>query len=303
MTRLLTSEEAIHQPGPWTHRNVAANGCRFHVAELGTGTPLLLLHGFPTFWWTWRQQIQPLAKAGFRVIAMDVRGYGASDHPPQGYDPTTLAQDAVAVLRTLGETNSYVVGHGVGGVIAWTMAAQSPESVAGIIVEGSPHPKVLRSALARNHDQRAALSYLVRMQLPFRPESYYSRNSAARVGEFLERYSHDRSWLTPEDRLIFQTAYRSWPTAHTAIEFHRWAVRSLYRTDGRRYQESISEPIKAPVLEIVGEKDTMILAQFADSSSMVSGPYQRSLLPTGHFVHEENPRAFTDTLVNWLSTQ
>ena len=133
---MLTSEEAIHRPGPWTHRNVTANGCRFHVAEMGSGTPVLLLHGYPMFWWTWRQQIQPLAKAGYRVIAMDVRGYGASDHPPQGYDPTTLAQDAVAVLRSLGETRSFVVGHGVGGVIAWTMAAQSPEAVAGIAAAG-----------------------------------------------------------------------------------------------------------------------------------------------------------------------
>ena len=300
---VLTSEEAIKQSGPWTHRDISANGSRFHVAELGSGTPILLLHGFPMFWWTWRNQMQPLAQAGFRVIAMDLRGYGGSDHPPQGYDPTTLAKDAVGVLRSMGETQAFVVGHGVGGVVAWTMAAQSPDCVLGVIAECSPHPKAMRATLARSRDQRAALSYLLRMQFPFIPESYYSKNSAVHVGNFLQRYSQDPSWLTNENRMIFQAAYRAWPTAHTAIEFQRWALRSLYRTDGRRYQESIAEPISCPVLEIIGEKDTMVLPRYADSSSMVSGAYQRNVLPTGHYPHEENPRAFTETVTHWLRLQ
>ena len=297
---MLTSEEAIQQAGPWKHRNIAANGSRFHVAELGSGTPLLLLHGFPMFWWTWRNQLQPLAQAGFRVIAMDLRGYGGSDHPPQGYDPTTLAQDAIGLLRSMGETQSFVAGHGVGGVIAWTMAAQSPDSVLGVIAECSPHPKVMRATLARSRGQRAALSFLIRMQFPFIPESYYSKNSAGHVGDFLQRYSHNPSWLTNENRLIFQSAYRAWPTAHTAIEFQRWAFRSLYRTDGRRYQESISRQIECPVLEIIGEKDTMVIPRYADSSGMVMGPYQRVVMPTGHYPHEENPRAYTEIVSEWL---
>lgn len=299
-TLVLTSEEAIQQPGPWKHRNIAANGSRFHVAELGSGTPLILLHGFPMFWWTWRNQLQPLAQAGFRVIAMDLRGYGGSDHPPQGYDPTTLAHDVIGLLRSMGETKAFVAGHGVGGVVAWTMAAQSPDSILGVIAECSPHPKVMRTTLTRSREQRAALSYLLRMQFPFIPESYYSNNSAVRVGDFLQRYSHNPSWLTNENRLIFQSAYRAWPTAHTAIEFQRWALRSLYRTDGRRYQDSISRPIECPVLEIIGEKDTMVLPRYADSSNMVSGPYQRVVLPTGHYPHEENPRAFTEAVTEWL---
>jgi len=298
---LLTSEEAIQQPGPWTHRNVSANGTRFHIVEQGTGTPVLLLHGFPTFWWTWRQTMPALAAAGFRVIAMDLRGYGGSDHPPQGYDPNTLAQDALGVLRSVGEVHAHVVGHGVGGVIAWTMAAQSPDAVRSLTSVCSPHPKVLRSSIAKHQAQRGALSYVLRMQLPFIPESYYSGNSAIRVGEFLERYSHDRSWLTPVDRAIFQSAYRAWPTAHTAIEFHRWAFRSTYRTDGRRYQESIAGSISIPTLEIIGEKDTMILPKYADSSSMIAGEHQITSLPTGHFPHEENPHAFNSSLINWLN--
>ncbi|MGB4689593.1 MAG: alpha/beta hydrolase, partial [Candidatus Nanopelagicales bacterium] len=105
---------------------------------------------------------------------------------------------------------------------------------------------------------------------------------------------------SPEVRSTFQAAYQNWPTAHTAIEFHRWAIRSLYRSDGRRFQESLARPIAAPVLDIFGEYDPMISSDEIDNSSMVDGDYARELMPTGHFPHEENPRAFADLLLPWL---
>ena len=84
---------AVEIPGPWTHRYVAANGARFHVAEAtdpsADGPLVLLLHGFPEFWWAWRAQLPALAAAGYRAVAMDLRGYGGSDKTPRGYDPVT----------------------------------------------------------------------------------------------------------------------------------------------------------------------------------------------------------------------
>ena len=94
---------------------VAANGARFHVAVAGEGPLVLLLHGFPTFWWTWRHQLPALAAAGHRVAAMDLRGFGASDKPPRGYDPRTLAEDVSGVIRSLGDRDAVVVGQGLGG--------------------------------------------------------------------------------------------------------------------------------------------------------------------------------------------
>ena len=80
-----------------THRDVAANGARFHIAEMGDGPLVLLLHGFPQFWWTWRHQLAALADAGFRAVAMDLRGVGGSDRTPRGYDPANLALDITGV--------------------------------------------------------------------------------------------------------------------------------------------------------------------------------------------------------------
>jgi pimeloyl-ACP methyl ester carboxylesterase len=84
---------SVRIPGPWTHREVSANGIRLHVAELGTGPLVLLLHGFPEFWWSWRHQLPALAAAGLRAVAVDLRGYGDSDKPPRGYDLWTLSGD------------------------------------------------------------------------------------------------------------------------------------------------------------------------------------------------------------------
>ena len=98
-----TDASSVLIDGPWQHRFVSANGARFHVAEQGEGPLVLLLHGFPQFWWAWRHQMPALADAGYRVAAMDLRGYGASDKPPRGYDTFTLAADVASVIRSLGE--------------------------------------------------------------------------------------------------------------------------------------------------------------------------------------------------------
>src|ERR1700709_600027 len=133
--------------GPWTHRVVRANGIALHVAELGTGPLVLLLHGFPQFWWAWRQQLVDLADAGYRAVAVDLRGYGASDKPPRGYDSPTLAADMAALVTSLGEAQAMGVGHDVGGTLAWTMAARHPQVVRSAVVLGAAHPLDLRAAL------------------------------------------------------------------------------------------------------------------------------------------------------------
>ena len=102
----MPAEPDIEINGPWTHRDVTANGTRFHLATLGEGPLVLLLHGFPEFWWTWRHQLIALAEAGYRAVAVDLRGYGGSDKPPRGYDLITAAADAAGLISALGEANA-----------------------------------------------------------------------------------------------------------------------------------------------------------------------------------------------------
>src|SRR2546421_10848452 len=118
MTPPPVDESCVLIDGPWTHRFVGANGTRFHVVEAGTGPLVLFLHGFPEFWWAWQQQLRQVADAGFRAVAVDLRGYGASDKPPRGYDGYTMAADVAGLIRALGERGAILGGSGYGGAVA-----------------------------------------------------------------------------------------------------------------------------------------------------------------------------------------
>ncbi|MGB8199546.1 MAG: alpha/beta hydrolase, partial [Pseudonocardiaceae bacterium] len=134
---------SVRIPGPWTHRDVSANGIRLHVAELGTGPLVLLLHGFPEFWWSWRHQLPALAAAGHRAVAVDLRGYGDSDKPPRGYDLWTLSGDVAGLIRALGERHADLVGHDWGGILSWCTAALHPRVVRSVAVLAAAHPRVM----------------------------------------------------------------------------------------------------------------------------------------------------------------
>src|ERR1700761_6721093 len=114
---MASSADAVVQiGGPWAHRAVSANGTRFHAAEAGDGPLVLLLHGFPEFWWTWRPQLPPLPDARLRAVAVDLRGYGGSDKPPRGYDLVTASADAAGLVRGPGEGHADRGGDRGGGV-------------------------------------------------------------------------------------------------------------------------------------------------------------------------------------------
>lgn len=281
------------------HRDVSANGSRFHVVELGAGPAVVLLHGFPTFWWTWREQLTALAAAGYHAVAVDLRGYGGSDHTPHGYDPTTGAADIAGVIRSMGLGSAVVIGHGWGGMIAWALSVEHPEVVVAIAPVSIPHPRALR-ANALRHAQWRRWGYVLGFQLPFLPERRLARHDSARVEQLLRRWSADDSWVDAQ-AATFRAAFSRWPTAHTAIEAHRWAFRSIPRADGRRFSATMEQPTPCPVLHIHGTRDPMTLpTSLSGSSEHCSGPYELRELATGHFPNEESPDEFTALLLDWL---
>ncbi len=294
-------DAAIRATGPWTHRDVAANGARFHVADSGHGPAVLLLHGFPTFWWTWRRQLSALADAGYRAIAMDLRGYGGSDHPPEGYDPRTMSADVAGVIRSLGISEAVIVGHGWGGVAAWSTAVLDPDVVRAIAPVSMPHPRQLRKAVLRDRHQRAAVRYALGFQVPFLPERSLTAHDGQRIRDLMARWSADPSWLDEQTSDCFRAAFLRWPTAHTAVEYHRWAARSALRPDGLTYMSLMEAPVQRAVLQVHGSSDPMILpASVEGSEGYVRAPYARVDLPAGHFPHEEVPDEFSAALVDWL---
>lgn len=302
-----TDESVVLVDGPWTHRTVRANGIALHIAEVGEGPLVVLLHGMPLFWWTFAHQLTALAEAGFRAVAVDLRGYGASDKPPRGYDATTLAADIAQLIPALGEQDAMIVGNDVGGLLAWTLAAQHPERVRRIAVLGAAHPLRLRSALlSPRSKQWHASGYAMRkFQLPRYGERLLTRDDAF-VSELFATWSGPRWRGTPDYVAAiarYAEAMRIHPVAHCSLEFFRWAVRSVPRPDGRRYAESMRAPVTRPVLQLQGDFDGCILPGTAQgSAAYVTGDYQwRLLTGVGHFPQQEAPELVSEELIRWAA--
>lgn len=285
--------------GPWTHRDVRAGGYRFHVAEIGAGPLVMLLHGFPEFWWCWRHQLVGLADDGLRAVAPDLRGYGASDKPPRGYDLPTLAGDVAGLIAALGERDAVVVGHGWGGLIAWTVAALHPDAVRRLVVLGAPHPLQLRHALARRPKQLRALGHAMAFQLPWRPERQLVADDGASVGQLLRKWSGS-AWPDDESERRYRQAMQIPGVAHCSMEYYRWAVRSILRPDGIRYARRMRSTITTPTLQLHGSADPCVLPDVAESPGHVAAAYDWRVIPdVGHFPHAEVPGLVTAELMHW----
>lgn len=285
--------------GPWEHRYLAAHGIRFHLAvglAFRPDRPLVvLLHGFGEFWWAWRHQIPPLDEAGYAVAALDLRGYGASDKTPRGYDAETTAADVGGVIRSLGWTRAVVVGHDWGGLAAWSTAAYAPTQVRALAVLAAPHP--LAFPWGRG------LSDLAFFQLPLLPE----RRIMAEDGAYVERLLRERAadgpgLLTTAEARHYRDALMLWPSPHCALEYPRMFVRDTLRRAGVRHRRAWRRGTPGPLLSIHGQADRLVpVASMAAGGAYVTGRHDLVSLPgVGHLPHEEAPEAVTATLLTWL---
>jgi pimeloyl-ACP methyl ester carboxylesterase len=297
-------ESCVLLDGPWTHRFVSANGTRFHVVEAGTGPLVLFLHGFPEFWYAWRHQLPILADAGFRAVAADLRGYGASDKPPRGYDGYTMAADVAGLIRALGERRAVLVGGGYGGLVAWAAACFHPKAVRRLVIVSAAHPLRLRAALVADpRGQLRAAFPVLKFQVP-RYEHMLTRGDGAMVGAYLRRWGGPdwvRSAGFAEYERRCREAIRIPQTAFCALEAYRWAVRSVLRLQGYRFVKLLQQPIVAPTLHLHGARDTAMLPRTAQGSGRyVIADYEWRLLDDiGHFPHQEAPDLVAGEVLRW----
>ncbi len=261
-------------------------GVRLHYVEAGEGPLVVLLHGFPEFWWSWRHQIPALAEAGFRVVAVDLRGYGQSDAPPswRDYRMELLAADIAGLIEALGEERAFVAGHDWGAAVAWMVATLHPERVQRLAILNVPHPDTMLRTLRRSPRQLLHSWYMFFFQIPWLPE----RLAALAGRRFLEAAYRDArpGAFTAEDLSRYEAALLDSPGGLKGpIDYYRAALRQ-----SPRRAQSQFRPIPAPVLVIWGVQDRFLTEQMADPDPRWVPDVRVVKLPgASHWVQHDEP--------------
>jgi pimeloyl-ACP methyl ester carboxylesterase len=282
------------------HTTVSTNGVQLHVVESGPedGPPVLLLHGFPEFWYGWRHQIGPLADAGFRVLAPDQRGYGASEKPGpvSAYALDTLANDVAGLIEATGRPRAAVVGHDWGGIVAWWLAIRRPALIERLALLNAPHPIVFRRYLRSSPRQLLKSWYAFYFQLPWLPEAMLRRRNCRPLIEVLCGTSRPGTF-TAADLEHYRGAW-SEPGAITAmIHWYRAALRNPPRPPA-------AARIHVPTLLIWGAKDTALDRGLARPSIEQCDHGRLELLEEAtHWVQHEEPESVNRWLLEFLRAE
>ncbi|MBA3533940.1 MAG: alpha/beta hydrolase [Ardenticatenales bacterium] len=243
----------------WTHHEAIFNGLRFHYVSQGEGPLVLLLHGFPEFWFSWRFQLPALAAAGFRAVAVDLRGYNLSEKP-QGvgsYDTKHLVADTAAMLRELGsEEGGYLVGHDWGGVIAWHTARHHPELVKKLVVLNAPHPDRYLEVLRKMPAQLLKAYYIAFFQLPWLPERLLTFGNGTAVEMALRGSGIDAAHLSAAEARQYREAITQPGAATAALNYYRSMGRRILM--GGRSGNGKRRSIEMPTLLLWGIHDVAL---------------------------------------------
>jgi len=283
----------------WMHSFVKVDGIRMHYVSQGEGKLLLLLHGFPDFWYVWRLQIPELANH-FRVAAPDLRGYNESDKPAgvDKYRLNLLADDILGFIRALGEEQAIIVGHDWGGAVAWSLAAFNPEAVEKLVILNCPHPNAF--ARAKNSLRQLQKSwYVFFFQTPNIPEEVLSRNDYFFLKEMLRRSSVKKGVFSDKEFEVYTKAWSKPGALTAALNYYRANMNPAVLFS----EKTIAFPkIKSPTLVIWGEQDIALSKDLiAYSEEFVDAPYSIEYLSDcGHWVQLEEPRFVNSYILEFL---
>ncbi|HXW36222.1 MAG TPA: alpha/beta hydrolase [Acidimicrobiales bacterium] len=265
-----------------------------HYVEAGDGPLVLLLHGFPEFWFGWRLEIAPLANAGFRVVAPDMRGYNLSSKPSgvKAYAGELLADDVAGLIRALNADSALLVGHDWGGTAAWTTAMNHPEVVDRLAILNAAHPRRLLQGLHHPAQLRKSW-YFFFFDQPGLPESVVHAND----WHFFRHFLHDASpKFTPEETNHYVEAWSQPGAASGMINYYRASVR-------QKHAEAQIREISAPTLVIWGQRDGYLGPELAepDRNDVPNLDRVERLPDASHWVHHDEPERVSELLVDFFA--
>jgi pimeloyl-ACP methyl ester carboxylesterase len=286
----------------WTHGFASTNGIRLHYVEQGDGPLLLLLHGFPEFWYSWRYQI-PVLGQHFHVVAPDLRGYNDSDKPTgvDQYHLSCLVQDVMGLIRFFGQEKAIIVGHDWGGAVAWVFAAKHPEATERLIVCSIPHlgvfQKMASQGFVEHYTALQRLFYIFFFRTPEVPERFFSKENYA----FFDAY-----------RLINPNRF----TAEVIAEYKKAIGKPGALSAGLNYYRAnlppevlvgevplLEEKVTRPTLFIYGEKEQVVSRSVAEwTREFVEAPFTFRPIPKcGHCVQQEEAELVSQYILEFLT--
>jgi len=269
---------------------------RLHAIAAGPkdGPVVVLLHGFPEFWYGWRRQIEPLADAGFRVIVPDQRGYNLSSKPSgvAAYALTELVSDVIAIADQLGQEKIFLAGHDWGAAVAWSTALLYPQRIAKLVVLNVPHPSVMRRFMMKHMRQMLRSWYIFFFQLPYLPEAFFSAFHFLVGARSLLRSSRPGTF-SAEDLNQYRTAW-SQPGALTAMI--NW-YRALFRTRAKFPDKTVRIPTRI----LWGERDAFLLAEMAHESLRYCKDAELfTFANASHWLQHEEPARVSELLIDFF---
>ena len=309
-----------------THRTIATNGIKLHIAEAGSGPLVLLIHGFPELWYSWRHQLTALADAGYHAVAPDVRGYGGSDHPREieAYAMKQHIADYIGLLDALGEDTAVIVGHDWGSAQAWNSAALHPERYRAVVGMSVPH--FGRFPIKPTDALKAAFGdtwfYILYFQEPGKAEAEFERDPYWTMRMMLageRNFDAAAAASRKKDATFFQDipdvdSLPDWISEDDVRTFGDAFAKSGFRGPLNRYRamdldweqlpELADRKIEQPALFIMGERDPVKTFSPPAETMRTLVPGLRKIVEVpdaGHWVQQEKPAEVNAALLEFLA--
>jgi pimeloyl-ACP methyl ester carboxylesterase len=292
------------EPNVTDHITRGAGGVPIHYVaagpQSGNRPPVVLLHGFPEFWYGWRHQIPALAAAGFRAVAPDLRGYNRSGKPPRvsDYRIELLVADVLALVRDVAPSSgrASIVGHDWGGIVAWHLAMRHPEAVGRLVILNAPHPAAYLRELRRSPSQLLRSWYVLFFQLPWLPEALIRSNDFAVLRRLFERDPARPGAFTGGDIGRYVEAFSRPGAVSAAVNYYR----AVFREGPGPITRAV-RPIDVPTLVIWGRNDRYLVPQLASGlEPWVTNLHVERLERGSHWVQHDEPETVNRLLLEFL---
>lgn len=299
-------------PPDWHHETAYVNGIELHYVTVppdraavdhptGAAPLVVLLHGFPEFWYTWRHQLAPLASAGYRVVAPDLRGYNRSSAPDgvDSYRTAELVADIRALVEHRGAPQATLVGHDWGGLLAWETALREPDFCRRLVVLNAPHPDVYRQRLRQSPEQVLRSWYVLAAQVPWLPERLLGFDEYRLLDTSRRLLPGDA--FTDDDIARYREAIDRSGSLSGPLNYYRAAARETLETELRSLlpgNDRRLRQVDIPTHVFWGEQDPVLGLDLLDGLEDVASELTVTRFPdTSHWPHLERPQRVTDELL------